>query len=309
MRVYFLTCVPAVLKLNGNYAGRADAFERYIHAELNGETLAELVPGGNLQPVNFFLDESLLSDPPQFADVYLAGGDLFVYVRRFESRETRIKVIFQTNFHGNLITLFSQGETYLSAEGKNYSLTPLGYRFGDAKAEERQIAGFPVLALESGGALILLSQAGEIIFMNRAESFGFGPTFKVTTPFETCTAAKATCEYGYDGEKLTLLKSRTEETFDPGENQICFAFFESILTFGDFEKYLSEELKPRAGQLREYLGEYTGVTVPTERFYAAHPNENAAGLVYPKTKNLFEVKYFAVELKHGKVHNVYPAEA
>ncbi len=34
----------------------------------------------------------------------------------------------------------------------------------------------------------------------------------------------------------------------------------------------------------------------------------AAGLVYPKSENLFEVKYYAVELDDGKISNVFPVE-
>ena len=49
------------------------------------------------------------------------------------------------------------------------------------------------------------------------------------------------------------------------------------------------------------------VTVPTEKFYAEHGDVRAAGLVYPKAENLFEVKYFAVDLENGKITNIYPA--
>ena len=50
------------------------------------------------------------------------------------------------------------------------------------------------------------------------------------------------------------------------------------------------------------------MTVPTEKFYAEHGDIRAAGLVYPKAANLFEVKYFAVDLSGEQISNVYPAE-
>lgn len=308
MRIYFLTCVAAVLKLNGLYAGGTDLFERHIEVDLNNGILAEIVPGDNLQPVNFFLNEKLLREPPDYMDVYLMGGEALIYVRRFESRDTRINVIFQTRFEQNLVTVFSQGEIYLSVEGKNYSLTPLGSHFKNVRAEEKRLAGYPVLALQSGNALVVLSHTGEIIFSNEVIFAEFGEKFKTAVRFETCTAAQADCEYAYDGQKLTLISSRTIETVPPDEKTIHFAFFESILTYGDFEKYLSQEMAPKAGDLREYLGEFTGVTVPTEKFYCLHPDEKAAGLVYPKASNLFEVRYFAVSISDGKIENVYPVE-
>lgn len=308
MRFYFLTCTPAVLKLNGLYAGVTDMFERHIEADPRESVLAEIVPGENLQPVNFFLNEKLLSSPPDFLDVYLAGGDVFVYVNRFESRDTRIDVIFQTRFRENLITVFSRGEVYLSVEGKNLSLTPLGFKFKDIKASEKTLAGFPVFCLESGKTLVILSEKGEVVFLNEVISAEYGERLKISVAFGTCTAARADCEYSYDGEKLTLTGSKTVETLPPDESILCFAFFESVLTFGDFEKYLSPELAQKAGDLREYLGKFTGVTVPTEKFYLLHPDEKAAGLVYPKGGNLYEIRYYAVELKEGKVDNVYPVE-
>ncbi len=308
MLFYFLTRTPAVLKLNGQYAGITDMFERRIEADPRENILAEIVPGENLQPVNFFLNEKLLIEPPDYLDVYLCGGDAYIYVNRFESRDARINVMLQRRFAGNLVTVFSRGETYLTTEGETLSLTPLGFGFKSPEAEEKTLAGLPVLCIKSGKAMIVLSAKGEIIFSNEVVSAEFGEKLKVSAEFATCTAARADCEYDYDGEKLTLISGKTTETVPPDENILCFAFFESVLTYGDFEKYLSPALLPGAGNLREYLGGFTGVTVPPEKFYLARPDVKAAGLVYPKRANLYEIKYFAVDLKDGKVDNVYPVE-
>lgn len=306
MRIYFLSCTPAILKLNGTYAGGVDLFERHIDADLSDYILCEIVPGENLQPVNFFLSADLLSSPPDFMDVYLSDGDALIYIRRFESRETRLSVIFQTRFEGNLITVFSQGETYLSIEGKDYSINPIGGRFKSVRAEEKAIAGYPVLALYGGDGLIIISHTGTQLFANEVIFAEFGATFKVGVKFDTCTCAEAHCEYSYDGQRLTLISSNTVENHPTDSRILHFAFFESLMTFGDFTKYLSPELAPRAGDLKDYLGKFTGVTVPTEKFYKSHPDEQAAGLVYPERENLFIIKYFAVRLADGKIDNIYP---
>ena len=78
------------------------------------------------------------------------------------------------------------------------------------------------------------------------------------------------------------------------------------MTRGDFAKYLSDELKTKAGDLKSYLGEFVSVAVPPEKFYLIHGNLPAAGLVYPKSGNLYEVKYFAVEFNEDKISNIYP---
>ncbi len=308
MRIYFLSYKPAILKLNGLYVGGIDLFERHIEIDLADSVLAEIVPGENLQPVNFFIDEKLLFCPPQFMDVYLMENEALLYIREYGCKDARISLIAQTRFCGNLVTVFSQNGCNLSVEGADYSLLPLPAKFTNAKFEEKMLNGYPVLAIWGGNMLCLLSNAGKRIFFNEVEKADFGERLEVTAPFETCTAAKAVCTYSFDGEALTLTASRTVETRPPEKNILHFAFFESVLTCGDFAEYLDVELKKKAKILKDYLGEFIGVTVPTEKFYAEHGDVRAAGLVYPKAQNLFEVKYYAVELTDGKVSNVFPVE-
>lgn len=308
MRIYFLSCTPAILKLNGVYAGGVDLFERYVEVDLNDNMLAEIVPGENLQPVNFFLNPDLLTSPPDFMDVYLTEGDAVIHIRRFGSRDTRLNVIYQTRFEGNLVTVFSQGETYLCIDGKDYSLTPVGNRFKTVRAEQKTLGGFPVLAIYGGDGLIVISHTGVQLFSNEVIFAEFGATFKVGVRFETCTRAEAHCEYSYDGEKLTLISSKTVEKQRATQHVLHFAFFESVMTFGNFADYLSPELASRTADLKDYLGNFTGVIVPPGKFCSSHPDELAAGLVYPEKQNLYKIKYFAVHIVNGKIDNIYPIE-
>lgn len=308
MRIYFLSYKPAILKLNGLYVGGIDLFERHVDVDLSDSIHAEIVPGENLQSVNFFINEKLTCNPPPFLDVYLMDGEALIYVREYGNKGLNLSVINQTRFCGNLITLFSQGGVYLSAEGANYSLLPLPARFANAVFEEKMLAGLPVLAVRGGNMLMIISDKGKRVFMNEVESATFSDVLEVTVGFETCTAAKAECVYDYDGEKLTLTASKTVETRPPEKSVVHFAFFECVLTCGDFSKYLDEELRERSSALKDYLGGFVSVTVPTEKFYAEHGDIKAAGLVYPKAENLFEVKYFAVDLNGDKISNVYPVE-
>ena len=308
MRVYFLSYTPAALKLNGLYAGTIDGFERHVEIDPSDGILAEIVPGDNLQPVNFFLDDKFFKQPPDFADVYLTDGDALIYMREYSPKNVTIDVVYQTRFCGNLVTVFSQGGVYLSVEGAEYVLDQLPLQFRNVRAEENTIAGRPVLALYAGDYLLLISEYGKKIFLNRTESAQFGNALKITTEFETCTAAKAECEFSYDGERLTQINGKTIETRQPEEEILHFAFFESVLTCGNFAAYLSDELRPKAGNLKSYLGEFVSVTIPPEKFFLKHGNIRCAGLVYPKSKNLYEVKYFAVETENGKISNISPVE-
>ena len=308
MRIYFLSYKPAILKLNGLYVGGLDLFERHIEMDLADSVLAEIVPGENLQPVNFFINEKLLFNPPPFMDIYLMDGEALIYIREYGNKNIALSVINQTRFCGNLITVFAQGGVFVSIEGEEYSLIPLSPRFLNARFEEKTLGGLPVLAVWGGNALMIISDKGKRIFMNEVEEADFGVRLEVKVAFETCTAAKAHCAYSYDGKKLELVSGKTVETCPPEKNILHFAFFESVLTCGDYANYLDNELKPKAGVLKNYLGEFVSVTVPTEKFYAEHGDIRAAGLVYPKAANLFEVRYFAVDLSGDKISNLYPVE-
>ncbi|MDE7168063.1 MAG: hypothetical protein K2O28_04360 [Clostridia bacterium] len=308
MRIYFLSYKPAILKLNGLYVGGLDLFERHIEMDLADSVLAEIVPGENLQPVNFFINEKLLFDPPPFMDIYLMDGEALIYIREYGNKNIALSVVNQTRFCGNLITVFTQGGVFVSIEGEEYSLLPLPTRFLNARFEEKTLGGLPVLAVWGGNTLLIISDKGKRIFMNEVVEAEFGVRLEVTVAFETCTAAKAHCAYTYDGEKLELVSGKTVETCPPEKNVLHFAFFESVLTCGDYANYLDNELKPKAGVLKNYLGEFVSVTVPTEKFYAEHGDIRAAGLVYPKAANLFEVRYFAVDLNGDKISNLYPVE-
>lgn len=308
MRVYFLSYLPAILKLNGLFIGAIDNFERRIELNPSDGVFAEIIPDNNLQPVNFFLNEKFFASPPPFADVYLMDGDALIRIKEFGVKDVKLSVIYQTRFAGNLVTVFSQGGIYLSVEGAEYDLSPIPLSFTRLHAEVKTVSGREVLALYGGSDMLLISENGKMIFMNPTESAEFGDTLKITAAFETCTAAKAECTFSYDGEKLTLISSRTVETRQPEEEILHFAFFESVLTRGEFAKYLDDELKPRANDLKSYLGEFISVTVPPEKFYLEHGAIKAAGLVYPQSENLYRVKYFAVDIQDGKISNIFPVE-
>lgn len=306
MRVYFLSCIPAILKLNGMYIGIIDGFERHVELDPQDGVFAEIIPGENLDAFNFFLDEKLFSSPPPFLDVYISEGDALVYIREYSAKCGKLEILHQTRFQGNLITLFAQGGPYLSIDGAEYSLTPLPRSFCRFTSKTETLAGREVFTLSNGRHLIIVSESGKIVFKSAADSFECSDTLKIRARFETCTAAQAECEFAYDGEKLQLISATTRELRPPEPEIAHFAFFESVLTAADCEKYLSDELKAKAHDAKSYLGDFISVIVPPEKFYLIHGDVRAAGLVYPKSENLFEIKYFAVDIDDGKITNVYP---
>lgn len=304
MRIYFLSARPAALKLNGIYVGIIDHFERHVEMDCGENVLAEIIPDGNDQPINFFINGNFLEDPPEFADVYRMDGEALIHIKTYAKKNAPIQTIAQTRFCGNLITLFSQGGLYLSCEGKEFFYYELDENFRNAKFEEQTVGGYPLLFLKGDGCILAVSEEGKRVFANPAARFECGENLTITVPFETCAQAEAECVFSYDGREMKLEKSVTRERQTPPDGVLHFAFFESVLTRGNFADYLCDGLKPHAEKLFSYFGEFTGVTVPTEKFYAEHGRIMAAGLVYPVKKNLFDVKYFAVETENQKISNV-----
>ena len=299
----------AALKLDGAYIGLIDGFERFIDTDDGAKILAEVVPQGDALPLSFFIDGDFFKNPPEFADVYLIGGDAVIYVSRYEPRAKKLEVVAQTRFCGGLYTLFlNGGGIYLNCENASCNLYELSRGFESACFKESSVGGRPVLLVEGKGCLAIISESGERVFYNPAESWQCGDTLSVTVNFNTCAGCKAVCSFAYDGHKFTLEKSVTRECVPPDISVLHFAFFESVLTRGDFANYLCDELKANAEALPSYLGEFVDVTIPYRKFYERHGEIFAAGLVYPVAPNLFSVKYYAVDIKDGKITNVYEVE-
>lgn len=305
MRIYFLSERVAALKLNGLYLGTIDLFERHVEMDAGDNVLAEIVPDGNAESLNFFINERFLHNPPSFADVYLMDGDALIHIKKYAEKQAPLKVIAQVRFCNNLVTLYSQGGLYLSCEGDGFEYYCLSPAFLKGSFKECAVGGQPLLILEGEGCILALSASGKKVFENSVLSYETGENLTVKVAFETCAQVQAECTFAYDGHTMTLISSRTEEKTAPDESVLHFAFFESVLTRCDSTKYLCGELQPSAGKLGKFLGDFVGVTVPTEKFFAEHGDIKAAGLVYPVKPNLFNVKYFAAEISDGKITNIF----
>jgi hypothetical protein len=308
MTIYFLSEKRAALKLNGIYAGIIDKFERRTEIDVGDGIFTEIIPEDNGQPVNFIIDEKLFKNPPDFIDLYLLEGDALIYIKKYQPKEMKLTLIAQTRFCHNLVSLFSQGGLYLSCEGDGFNYYPLDEQFKEGVFKECSLGGFPLLIIEGDGCIAALSDKGKLVFMNRAKSYSAGENLVVTVDCETCAQNQAVCTFSYDGEQMKLVGSVTKQTAKPDESVLHFAFFEGVLTRSDVSAYLTDELKPRKKDLYSYLGEFVDVTYPTEKFCAVHPDLSAAGLVYPLKKNLYEVKYFAVDMENGKIANIWQVE-
>jgi hypothetical protein len=296
--------------------GTVDLFDRHIEMDLSKGFFAEIIPTTPYQPLAFVLDEKFLMSPPLWCDVYHTFDGAILYARHFLSCDQRQKMIAQTNFCGNLVTIFYQGDLQLAVEGRGFRLTPLSLHFAHPALHEQKIDGRPFLVIEGKGALAILSEQGEVVFLNEAEKFSFGRQLTVTIRPPTCEALSITTVYQFDGKAFRPVSSDITRERKVMPELLPFAFFESVLYGGDVTEFLSDELKPKKELLQQYLGSFSEVVIPPESFYLRHPNSLAAGLVYRREKehatrddeplqgNVFDIKFFEVEIEQEKISNI-----
>ena len=306
MRVYFTSSTPAALKLDGQYCGIIDGFGRYAEVH-GGGAFAEIVPDGELEPVNFFTDGRFFCSPPENAAVYNLYGGKLVRVRRFYPRGGRIRVIAQKKFCGNVFTLFFEGGVYAAAEGVRGGIYPLPDGFG-GQFEEVSLGGETFLCLRNGKHMAIFSADGGLCFCDGCRSAEFGERLITCSPAEDSADRAVFAAYRYDGQKFVCEGRRTEERRTPCAHAPHIAFFDSVLCRADCSRYLCEELKRKAGDIYSYLGDFCEVLVPDELFFERYGDVAAAGLAYPLGGNTFAVKYFICDMQAGVICNIYPAD-
>lgn len=309
MMVYFLSDVPAALRLNGCYVGMADAIPRRVEME-DGEIFVEAVPSDNRMPVNFLLDRQFIDSPPSCVDVYLMGADVMIKFRRYEHKDYSLHKICQTNFSGNLVTLGRQGGVFVCIDRPDgtYCLRMLDDCFSAAVMTEGSVGGRGVLCIHAQDCLAIVSGSGGLAFCNRVKSYSLGDILGVTTDYLSCAGIVGECSYSYDGSKFTLVSGRTVETRHVKDEVRHFAFFESILARADASAYLAESIRARAGELSSYLGDFAEVLIPPQKFYELTGELRAAGLARAEKLNLFRVKFYAADMSGGLVENIREIE-
>ena len=306
MTVYFLSCVPAALRLNGTYVGVIDDFVRRVEAEEGERFFVEATPSDNKMPVNFILDDAFVSSPPPFADVYLMGGDILVRLKRFAHKDLTPSVLGQARFAGHLVTLCRMGGVKLCVDGADGDVRvyDVSDGFSSARLREGEVGGRKLLCVAAEGCLAIVSESGELAFCNPVKSYSLGNMLGVTVGYFTCAGCVGECNYSYDGKKFTPVSGRTVETRPVADGVKHFAFFESVLTHARPEAYPGEELKSRAAGLNAYLGDFAEVIVPPQKFYLRTGELTAAGLAYPQSANRYRVKFFAADMSCGLVENI-----
>ncbi len=288
MRVYFLAEIPCALTVNGIFLGTVDGFERFAEIDPRDGVFCECAPAGCL-PVRFRFDEGFLFSPPPQVNLYFSRGAVAVYTFGFSRADPTLSVLHQERIGGTLFTLYLQGKLFLSMEnGTGFHLLPLPDFLSDSKPYP---AGECYL-LEGEHGFALLREDGEKIACAEGKVLERGESVKAELPFHDSAGHTALVEW--KNGRMESYSIRTAAP--PTESTFALALFESALIGADCTPYLAENLKEKAGSLKNFLGKYGSVVLTEEK--------DLVGLVYERKPSVFDVRYFRVTLSDGKISNI-----
>ena len=296
MRVYFLSAMPCALRLNGLYYGITDRFERYAEICLADKVYAEFSAEGNL-PVGFFITEEITEKPPLGCEVYLLKEGVAVYACDFTSTDFSLRPVTQAREGNTLATVFWQGKLQLTVESPrgffNATLPPL---FDPCRLS---FCG-DLLLLKGKNAFAVYDLSCKRLLLERFVECSLTEN-KLNATLPLCDSLQrfAKCAWELTGGTCTQTEFtlvQANESVEPCEALIAYAFFESALIGADFCAFLADELQPDADRIRAFLGDFIAVTV-TE-------NPTICGLVRTKKERLFAVDYYEVETENGKITDV-----
>ena len=296
MKIYFLSSRPCALMLGGVFFGMTNRFERFAEIEPKDNVFAEFIPEGAL-PVGFFVTEKLRFSPPEHCEVYLLRDGIAVYARDFPPSDFSLKIVAQERFGANLVTVFRQGALQISLETPaGFSVSELPEAFG--KCSLRYESG--LFFLEGEGMLAAFSADGKCVFSERVSAYKIeNGTLTATLPLSDSRGRSAECSWALTEEGCfqTAFRIRQEGEAAKVQNELLpYAFFESVLIGANFSELLSDELKEKAEHIKAFLGDFSGVTLTKD--------PATCGLVHKKKERLYELRYFTVDVKDGKIADI-----
>lgn len=303
MKIYFLSSVPCALRLGGVFFGVTDLFERYAEVSLQDRLFVEFLPENGL-PVTFFLTENIRFSPPEHCEVYLLKDGIAVYAAEFIPTDFRLQTLLQKRIDDTLITVFRQGGVQLAVErGKQAFTAPLPPTF---QPRDVLLYGkFTLLFGESHGGkkLFVFDGTGGRVLEETALSYSLSDgILQAELPLCDRLGRTADCAWALTDDGLVRTKFTLrahiggEEKNDPPDGLIAYAFFESVLIGGNYRELLSEELRPNAEKIVEFLGNFESVVLTQD--------PTVCGLLRRKGERLFEAAYYSVKIQNGEIIDV-----
>lgn len=268
--------------------GTVDAFERACEINPKDGIFCELKATGCV-PVCFTFDEDFLFSPPPQVKLYFTQGEVAVYICDFLRADQSLKPLASARIYDTHLRLYMQGRLFLElARGSDLKLIPLC----DYLEEGKLFAIGNDFLVEAEKGFALVSNDGRIIVQSQGKVLEKEGSLKAEIPFHDSMGHTAMCVW--EGETMTACNIQTH--LPPTEATFALALFESVLIGADASSFLSDELAPRAGALKAFLGDYCSVVLSNE--------PRRVGLVYERKERVYDVRYFIVSVQDNKITNI-----
>ncbi len=309
MYYYFCSEYLCAIKINGIYYGTLSSAVKSLRVD-GKAPFVEICPlvDGEL-PLNFIPEQEFLRSPPSAISVTdLKGGYLIKCLRR--NLTSVFNVLNQQKFNDCLVTVFSENGYKISIETANdFFAEPIFCSPKDVQIDRFEIDGHPFVSLLISDERKILyvfsiNNCVKKVLVKEIESFETSNALIITEKF--CDIAKHTVKGVWtvkDGQ-LTLKEksvnvSKTLNASLLNEKIIPYVFAESFLVDGEWQDYLSDNVKENADKLKDYLGDFIGV-MPPPKFR----NFDEVGFIYRNKDNFYYVEYFTFEISNKKITNI-----
>ncbi|MBO7187712.1 MAG: hypothetical protein J6V68_04885 [Clostridia bacterium] len=177
----------------------------------------------------------------------------------------------------------------------------------NAKIHTEYISNFAVVfiyfSVAKKLAVFMVKDIIEEILFTDCVNFSLNNTLTVIEHFKDIGLHKRVTEYFFKGDRLIVKGQKVSATLDEypfnlKSKLLPIAFLEEFLIGGDFEFFLSSELKEKTHLLSGYLGCFNAV-MPSPF------NTDEIGLIYKSEDNGFDytVKYISFDITDGKITN------
>ena len=294
MKIYFLAAQPCALYVNGIFFGTVNHFERFADVSLSDGLFIEFIPE-NALPIRFFLNENIRFQAPQNCEVFLQRDAISIHAKNFFSNDLSLRLIAQMRDKDTLATVFQQGQIHLSMQTANgffNDILPASFR--DCSLH---FSG-DLLFLKSPSQLAIYTQKGKRIFLEEVLEWSVeNEVLHAILPLSDSQKRTADCQWSLKNGECVCQQFILREPSTPRPfSLLAYAFFECVLIGGNFNDLLTDDFLPEREKLLEFLGDFERVT-PTD-------DENVCGLIKPKSKNIFEVEYYSIEVENGKIADI-----
>lgn len=303
MFCYFLCLIPCGVKVNGEYVGKASKNLTFI--ELS-EGLIEFIPLSNSHlQTTYYFDENNPRSTQNIKIIDLYGG--FLLIPSFSKRcDGEFKMIGRKEFNFSKetsLSCYSQNGIKLCVNyGNDVFIESIPFLPEDVRFETARSHGEEYLIAICVGkrTLIVGFHLGERItlaFKNICDGYSFERNTLTILENKNTLLKHSISSVWQFAEKVTLVKyavQRKKELFTLHEKLIPYAFLEEVRLSGNIADFLTPRLKPRASEIKEFLGKFTDF-FPSPHF---KPDDYIT-LLYENS-----VSYLKLTMQNGLIDNI-----